>query len=268
MLEKLYKEHSGVFKFLCAIGILTIIVILICITFRFSVPFGKIDNDGLVIAFIGVLATFIVIGNYAQISHIEDKFEKAIDDYEKTIYGYKKDIEDYKNGINGQINRIPGIEHSLEEDSIRVTYCENGIRELQEHSASSQPLTKKELASLLKLFIGKEGDVRKYMQLYAKMTFPNSRYMVELNEGQKTQITIQYDESKHEVFFIKSKFNEIRHSDIKLISGLPFHYEDISFAYKLLNEINTGYSETYYSEINKEDDSETDEASIIDQIEK
>lgn len=65
-------------------GIIVIYIILFIILIVVSVflIFGDthLTNDGLVIGFFGILATFIVIGNYSQVSKIENKMNKAIEE--------------------------------------------------------------------------------------------------------------------------------------------------------------------------------------------
>ena len=234
--------------FVCAVIILTGVVF---ITFKLAnTPSSKIDNESLVISFIGVLATFIVIGNFAQTSRIEDKLKDDINNLDKRIitcesgYGALDDIvlelHDNSTSINTHEGRINVLERTMQE--------------------SSHPLDKKDLARVLKLFVGRESDVQKYMHLYAKFLNPNSRYVIELKEGSKHQIELYYVAQDRKLLFMGSKENVFRSQDIRLISGVPFVEEDILYAYQLLNEIETSEESIQEDEKQMDNNSEVSEA--------
>lgn len=198
------------------IGIIALIIVLVLVVFRITIPFDKLDNSGIIISFIGVLATFIVIGNYAQTSHIENQV--------------KKDI--------GDINtRLISCERATEQLSTINKTIEEHTRSINSLGQPDKSLNKQDLAHLLKLFVGKEGDIRKYMQLYARMLNPDSTYHIELVNQDKVIIRIEYNEDAKDLVYRKSAKEEIEAQHISKISGLTFNHDDLLFAYQLLHSI-------------------------------
>lgn len=68
----------------------------------------EISDSNLIITFLGVLATFVVVSNFSQVSSIEEKTEKAIEKYEKQI----KALVD-KEDDNSHVNRLKRLEDDL-----------------------------------------------------------------------------------------------------------------------------------------------------------
>lgn len=69
----------------------------------------ELSDSNLIITFLGVLATFVVVSNFSQVSSIEEKTEKAIENYEKQI----KALVD-KEDDNSHINRLKRLEDDLD----------------------------------------------------------------------------------------------------------------------------------------------------------
>ena len=241
-----HQTACNVFGIFC---LLVLILCLVLFVFWLATPSGKIDNDGLVIAFIGVLATFIVVGNFAQTSRIEEQLKTLINDLDKRVVVCETNDK--------QIPTIKENLTTLRQQKERIDNLENEFHE------SSQPLDKKDLARVLKLFIGREGDVRKYMQLYAKFLNPDSRYFVEFINGEKEQITIRYDEYENDIEYFNIFSYSINPAYIRRISGLPFVHEDIRYAYLLLNELETGETEVKEEEVQKQAPSEISDTDQI-----
>ena len=220
------------------IGIIALIVVLILIVFRITIPFDKLDNTGIIISFIGVLATFIVIGNFAQTSRIEDQLKKDIGDVNIRLKDCEKANEQLK-----------VISKTIDEHNKTL----NSLGQLD------KSLDRQDLAHLLKLFVGKEGDVRKYMQLYAKMLDPDSSYHIELVDRRQEIVKIEYGENIKDLVFRKSAKEEIEPQHISKISGLSFNYTDILFAYQLLHDMEMTNLEVKEEEKTKEEISDSKE---------
>jgi hypothetical protein len=75
--------------------IVGVVIILLGFDFYCHIPTIDISNIGLVLSFIGVLATFVVISNYAQVH----KIERKVENFDKEIRKLKKEIELLKNDI-------------------------------------------------------------------------------------------------------------------------------------------------------------------------
>ena len=80
------------------IGLLAVVFVFAVLFFLFAISLNNrfefgLSDDSIAVAVIGIIATFIVISNYAQVKDIENKFEKAIKDI-KTEFGDKiKEVE-------------------------------------------------------------------------------------------------------------------------------------------------------------------------------
>ncbi len=82
------------------------ILILGIFLFRFIPQITDTNDVSLVLAFVGILATFIVVGNYAQVKDIEKKFDDKVKDIDKKTSGQDNKIENISNTINLEINAI------------------------------------------------------------------------------------------------------------------------------------------------------------------
>lgn len=235
----MYEKHPTAFNVLGVVTLVLLTAFIIFLAFRFAIPCGKFDNEGLVIAFIGVLATYIVIGNFAQTSRIEEALNKKIRDLDKRTQKCENDNETFT-GLSTIVDtlttKIDSLEHNLQE--------------------AKKPLDKKDLGRVLKLFIGREGDVRKYMHLYAKLLNPDAKYLIENSDGTKEQITITYSTEQQLLNFIDQYQCLVDSEEIAYISGVPFNEVDLIYAYQLLNEIETQEAEMQETEKTKEDKSE------------
>ncbi len=76
---------------------MTLLLWIIAIVAAKRFDFYITPNDG-VITIIGVVAGFIVIGNYAQVHEMEEKYEKRIKDLEDTINRISDNIMANDNG--------------------------------------------------------------------------------------------------------------------------------------------------------------------------
>lgn len=75
----------------------------------------EITNDALILGFIGVLATFIVVGNYAQVGQIKSDTEKLVKELELKN---KEDKAQLKLEIEKKLNKI--LEAQIEIEKLKV----------------------------------------------------------------------------------------------------------------------------------------------------
>ncbi len=163
-----YKEDYTIKKWLI---ILVIVLILIFLFFMLLMGYAKLkesttldsinDNVTLVISFIGVIATFIVVGNFSQVSAMRD-------DVRDTKNSMRQENADFKKDILSQIEelqRMPEEIESLKEkngqiDEIKGTCKKNfddisAIKEKKDYTPQLIDLlvniaTNKELVDLMK----------------------------------------------------------------------------------------------------------------------
>jgi hypothetical protein len=72
----LQKLRDAFYKMLSQYFLLGVIIILLCVIFCCHVPVFSIEDNkiGVILAFVGILATFIVISNYAQVKEVKGDF--------------------------------------------------------------------------------------------------------------------------------------------------------------------------------------------------
>ena len=227
--------------------LVTLVTGLVLLMFNLAnTPGGEVKDDKLVISFLGVLATFIVIGNFTQTSRIEDRLKDDI-----------KRLNDRIQVCETENNKFATIETEISGHTTEIGKQASEIAAIKTSmSETSKSLDKKDLAKVLKLFIGQEGDVRKYMHLYAKFLNPDSRFAVEYKDGTKDQITISYSADQKVLNFIDKSQCLVDPEDIAYISGVSFYEGEILYAYQLLNELDTQENDTQESETQKVDNSE------------
>ncbi|MDR1983824.1 MAG: hypothetical protein LBQ28_03255 [Prevotellaceae bacterium] len=91
--------YAFLIKWLSNYWLLGITIILLSINICFSVGHSVIiDDKNIVLVFVGILATFIVVSNYAQVKHIEDRTNNEIEKI-------KKEIKDEFNKIKDEFNK-------------------------------------------------------------------------------------------------------------------------------------------------------------------
>jgi len=57
-------------------------IFLLGISIFLNISHSVISNESIVLTFIGILATFIVVGNFAQVSEIRNNFDKQVHELE------------------------------------------------------------------------------------------------------------------------------------------------------------------------------------------
>lgn len=234
--------------------VLGIIIILIFAVYYFVTPIGKIENSSLILSFIGVLATFVVVGNFAQTSHIANEMNTRIDNNQKTL---ETKINDEKKDIETKINTAQtATDRQIEELKNRVQKLEdccterkNEIDSLLHSIQQTDNMTNNlDMALFLRLFIGNGTDVQKAMRLYYKLLNGESIYYLQLKNGHEVQCTMKMEDKP--IFYSYPK-KQITYNgkQIDKISGVTYDEKNIIFAYRILHPL-IGMEETSYDEDN------------------
>lgn len=102
VLEKAYKKKNNKNGMLWGIVII-LFVVLICT----QIEYFQVDDNhvGLVLAFVGILATFVVISNYSQLKTMEDKHSAMDDRFETAI----KDISRVEITIDNTVKELNSL---------------------------------------------------------------------------------------------------------------------------------------------------------------
>lgn len=80
-------------------------IICICLLFTNNV---EIATDNVVISFLGILATFVVIGNYSQVSHLMTENRRHHDEVEKRLKNWETEMQNTIEDFTQQINYVRG----------------------------------------------------------------------------------------------------------------------------------------------------------------
>jgi hypothetical protein len=83
-------EKYPYINILVAIFGLTFLFFLLAVFLNKTYKFG-ISDDSVVLAFVGIVATFIVVSNYMQVQAIESKFVRKTSDFEKQVKEIQSD---------------------------------------------------------------------------------------------------------------------------------------------------------------------------------
>jgi uncharacterized membrane protein (DUF485 family) len=174
-----------------------IIFILVMILFQKWLDFEVYYENSattIVLAFVGILATFVVVSNYAQVKEIEHKFEQKIDDIKEQFYTKseidsnikcventlksefirKSDIktieyrvEMYKNMLDSYVvwnSEDENKEMSYLDLSMQALYYYNRINEIEHYSVDGITLFIKRLSSSNKIEIS-EAQKDAYLKI-------------------------------------------------------------------------------------------------------
>jgi hypothetical protein len=174
-LKDKYEEDYTVKKW---IAILVAVLVLVFLFFIFLMGYSKHegnstlgdinDNVSLVISFIGVIATFIVVGNFSQVSAMRDDVREAKN-------SMKQDNADFKDEILSQIEELKEIpkeieflkENNHQIDEIKRTCQQNFddilyLKEKKDYTPQLVNLlikiaTNKELVALMEVFFPRQN---------------------------------------------------------------------------------------------------------------
>ena len=96
--KKKPPSEPNIFFLLGAILVGSIIFFGVAVWANKQWNFGLSDNS-IVIAFVGILATFIVISNYMQLKRTEDRVDDFKNDWEKTLNDLRSKMDDFQKRI-------------------------------------------------------------------------------------------------------------------------------------------------------------------------
>ena len=210
--------------------IVTVIMIVIFVLWLISqvlsvCNYGEIvqkpDNMSILLSFIGILATFIVIGNFSQTSHLMADSRERLREYSERIEKgeeAKKEVS----VLNEKVNE-------LAED----------LKKLDGKSSQSSLVEEKDLAQLLRLFVGIDTNWADKMALYSKFLVENDIYSIKYKDGSDMTALIRLNTDNNIELCENGNENAIIDIEkIDTICGVKFDYTNILFAYRLLHQIN------------------------------
>jgi len=84
-----------------------IVIIMLGFIFACFLPVIDVENNylGIILAFVGIIATFIVVSNYAQVKDIENSFKSQIEAIENKFAKNVEKIEGIESGIDSKIKK-------------------------------------------------------------------------------------------------------------------------------------------------------------------
>jgi len=267
---------------------IVIIVLFILITSTILAPIitkSGIGDKDLVITFIGVLATFIVIGNFAQVSEIRHNMERDLDKAKAEITTSKTNIKDLKKAIETLQENLPKQNDDLKNE---ITKLDNAIKQqkdgielsIKNSSDADKLFAREEIDKVrnsffdyrmlsLALAFTNYGEMEKVLLLFKKLLYAPEKnvYLITIQNGQSITATAQKVEEGIE-FFDKDQ-QVIDHSAIKTVDGFEMSYESLSILLEMYGDLRKQNTNQEYSgkkdiptEDSKKSDDDTDETSF------
>jgi len=113
--------YSKIISWMNAHWIILLLIFMVAIAIRVTISPSVIENDTLVITFVGILATFVVVGNYMQVKEIKDEFNSKAE-------GLKSSFEEkYKNEISSISKKVDEMKVNIHNIDIHLV----GVDELK-----------------------------------------------------------------------------------------------------------------------------------------
>lgn len=93
------KKEQNVFMYLAVI----VGLIVVCFIMFYATKYSYVTEQGMLIALFGILATFVVIGNYTQVTHIRQETKENIKDMSTNVNRILADMYDSNNDLRLQV---------------------------------------------------------------------------------------------------------------------------------------------------------------------
>lgn len=255
------KNNTG--TFLHIIGIIAIVIILVAICILVIIKLAAPNCVGLsdanltiVLSFIGVLATFIVIGNYAQVSDIRRSMEQEMDKKKLAINNLYSTIDHLKDKTYVDLEKsnsnliklkkytdkhISDLKDTIEEQSDNDRrYTIDEVRKLQE--------TIKEYKCLvLNVSIAPFGEIGAVMILLHKLSIyaENGEFSLVLKNPKKAiKAKVQINDGGFDFYAKNEHVDEL---SIVSIDGICINSQTLYGLYQLYEDIITPDSQKEYS---------------------
>lgn len=175
-----------------------------------------ITNESIVLVFVGILATFIVVSNYAQVIDIRDNTNKQIKELESRTQKKIDDLNKLYNEMNEASNRIKKIEKDMDFNAAEA-YRLYGIfcydKNLYKNSC-------KYLLDAVSLYSknSEDDDSNTILDLVLEMLEPNN-----WNDESQKEIDFNYEDCLKKVNELPDKYNQKK----KIIDSMEtFHKND------------------------------------------
>ena len=103
------KLKSYVYNF----WIVSILIILLVIDIAVHIPHVVIDEQNLVLGFIGAIATLVVVSNYMQVLEIRREFESKVSGVESKVSGVESKVSGVESKMEALRSKFAGIKGEL-----------------------------------------------------------------------------------------------------------------------------------------------------------
>lgn len=250
--------------------VITIAVMLLAIFGVFVIHTWIVPNNTtlsdanltIVLSFIGVLATFIVIGNFAQVSDIRHQMEQDIEDIKtkeidpiktgldttkRTVIGHTTSITDIGTRLNGIDTRIEGIDTII--SSNKAANEKYSQEQVTSESIRLRASFKQYKRLVIETIFASYGDVSKVENTINKLMSPkeedNFSVYVYRNGGNSTTITTKATLTEKGINFVNDAGESIAISSIRKIDGIEIKPQQLFKLYCLYQDTMTITMEDY-----------------------
>lgn len=236
------------------IVIIVLIVLFILITSGILAPivqhFGVEDNN-IIITFIGVLATFVVVGNFAQVSEIRHRMEQDLEQKKEDIIKAQIDIATLKDKLGEVKTALTSHEENRQNDINNLKqYSQTQVKNLETQIEQKVEAHKSQISEAL----GKQrgaiedykwyvvvfgatlyGDTDDVIQLLLKLNThtKESLFRLDLREGEPVNANV-YISDNEITFYYEGKY--IENELIIAVDGIKISAQSLFHLYQLYED--------------------------------
>ena len=201
-------------------------LIVICVGLMFSKDSSSGDN--LVIGFFGMLATFVVIGNFSQVSHIIRENKEAQEELGHKMETFKKNVEDRLNEVLKVTMYDSGaskIEDLLNfKNTFNASIMEIKKQTLLDYQNNIEDITQKEFANIIEALVYLTNGTHRVLVCNILNSKQDAKYMVKRNKDENG-IKVQATWENNKLIF-KDKDGKII-ENVQVVSNKPFDYPNV-----------------------------------------
>lgn len=169
-----YKDKNIFLIFIGKYWFFGTALFMLGVSIALNIDKSVLTNESIVLTFIGILATFIVVGNYAQVSEIKNEFSSKIND----IRIDKEAIEETKKEIEQAKEEIEKTKKEIEQAKEEIEQAKTDIADLRGESYRLLAITANE---------------RKLKLLAINYALNALEYFVQSKKKDKEDLTVIYD---------------------------------------------------------------------------
>lgn len=255
MMESL-KEKYRIKK--VVIHTLQIALAIFCVGIILAlIPDVHTSEDSLIITFIGILATFIVIGNYSQVSHIidenksyQDKTEQRIEALNDTHEEFVKDVTTKVSDLRIKVEHVETLSKKIE----NLDFSNVEKQMVLNYQKNIEEINRNRFINIIDILVYlTQGEQRVLISNIFNNT-KNQKYSVKRRGGKNTLIKNVTASWENEEVVFRDENNEII-ENVEKVSNKVYNPEQVNRILRILLK--------YQNTNERKTDTQSDVTSII-----